>query len=95
MEEKRFQILLAGCGSGLCRFPGAILEERGVSIMNRYAGVLLSVTSLPSRYGVGCFDRAAYDFVDWLEKAGQSYWQILPLGATDHGASDDYHYQDY
>ena len=36
--------------------------------MNRYAGVLLSVTSLPSKYGIGCFDQAAYDFVDWLEK---------------------------
>ena len=50
--------------------------------MKRYAGVLLSVTSLPSKYGIGCFDQAAYDFVDWLVKAGQRYWQILPLGAT-------------
>ena len=63
--------------------------------MNRYAGVLLSVTSLPSRYGIGCFDQAAYDFVDWLEKAGQRYWQILPLGATAHGGSDDSPYQSY
>ena len=63
--------------------------------MNRYAGVLLSVTSLPSKYGIGCFDQAAYDFVDWLEKAGQRYWQILPLGATSHGASDDSPYQAY
>ena len=63
--------------------------------MNRYAGVLLSVTSLPSRYGIGCFDQAAYDFVDWLERAGQRYWQILPLGATAHGGSDDSPYQSY
>ena len=63
--------------------------------MNRYAGVLLSVTSLPSKYGIGCFDQAAYDFVDWLEKAGQRYWQILPLGATSHGGSDDSPYQAY
>lgn len=63
--------------------------------MKRYAGVLLSVTSLPSRYGIGCFDQAAYDFVDWLEKAGQRYWQILPLGATAHGGSDDSPYQAY
>lgn len=56
--------------------------------MNRYSGVLLSVTSLPSRYGIGCFDQSAYDFVDWLEKSGQKYWQILPLGATSHGSSD-------
>ena len=32
--------------------------------MNRTSGVLLSVTSLPSKYGIGCFDQAAYDFVD-------------------------------
>ena len=63
--------------------------------MKRYAGVLLSVTSLPSKYGIGCFDQAAYDFVDWLVKAGQRYWQILPLGATSHGGSDDSPYQAY
>lgn len=56
--------------------------------MNRYAGVLMSVTSLPSPYGIGCFDGAAYAFVDWLAKAGQRYWQILPLGATAYGLPD-------
>lgn len=61
--------------------------------MKRYAGVLLSVTSLPSKYGIGCFDRAAYDFVDFLAAAGQRYWQILPLGATSYGGSDDSPYQ--
>ena len=61
--------------------------------MKRSAGVLLSVTSLPSKYGIGCFDKAAYDFVDWLAKAGQTYWQILPLGATSYGASSDSPYQ--
>ena len=63
--------------------------------MKRYAGVLLPVTSLPSKYGIGCFDQAAYDFVDWLQKAGQRYWQILPLGATSYGSSDDSPYQAY
>ncbi len=63
--------------------------------MKRYAGVLLSVTSLPSKYGIGCFDQAAYDFVDFLAKAGQKYWQILPLGATSHGGSDNSPYQSY
>ena len=63
--------------------------------MTRYSGVLLSVTSLPSKYGIGCFDQAAYDFVDWLEKAGQKYWQILPLGATSHGGAFDSPYQAY
>lgn len=63
--------------------------------MNRYAGVLMSVTSLPSKYGIGCFDAEAYRFVDWLKKAGQRYWQILPLGLTAHGASDDSPYQSF
>ena len=61
--------------------------------MKRHTGVLLSVTSLPSKYGIGCFDQAAYDFVDWLEKTGQKYWQILPLGSTSHGGAYDSPYQ--
>ncbi len=63
--------------------------------MKRYSGVLLSVTSLPSKYGIGCFDKAAYDFVDCLEKAGQKYWQILPLGSTSHYGAYDSPYQAY
>ncbi len=63
--------------------------------MKREAGVLLSVTSLPSKYGIGCFDRSAYEFVDFLEAAGQCYWQILPLGAASHGGSFDSPYQAY
>lgn len=63
--------------------------------MKRDTGVLLSITSLPSKYGIGCFSQSSYDFVDWLEKAGQKYWQILPLGATSHGGSDDSPYQSY
>ena len=63
--------------------------------MIREAGILLSVTGLPSKYGIGCFDKAAYDFVDWLEQAGQSYWQILPLGASSHCGSYDSPYQSY
>ena len=55
--------------------------------MERTAGILLSITSLPSKYGIGCFSTAAYDFVDWLKKAGQCYWQILPLGPTSYGDS--------
>ena len=55
--------------------------------MKRSAGVLLSVSSLPSRYGIGCFSESAYRFVDWLKEAGQTYWQILPLGATSYGDS--------
>ena len=55
--------------------------------MNRGAGILLSITSLPSKYGNGCFSKSAYDFVDWLKAAGQTYWQILPLGPTSYGDS--------
>ena len=46
----------------------------------RAAGILMPISSLPSEYGIGCFSKSAYEFVDWLKKAGQSYWQILPLG---------------
>jgi len=63
--------------------------------MSRSSGVLLSVTSLPSKYGIGCFSQEAYDFVDWLVKAGQTWWQILPLGPTCYGPSDDSPYQSY
>ena len=55
--------------------------------MKRTAGILLPIASLPSRYGIGCFSKSAYDFVDWLKEAGQTYWQILPLGPTSYGDS--------
>lgn len=55
--------------------------------MKRSSGILLPVASLPSRYGIGCFDQSAYDFVDQLVKAGQTYWQILPMGPTGYGDS--------
>ena len=53
----------------------------------RKSGVLLPVSSIPSRYGIGTFSKQAYAFIDSLEKAGQSYWQILPLGPTGYGDS--------
>lgn len=55
--------------------------------MKRASGILLPITSLPSRYGIGCFSKEAYEFVDMLKEAGQSYWQILPLGPTSYGDS--------
>ena len=55
--------------------------------MKRESGILLPVSSLPSRYGIGCFSKEAYEFVDHLSEAGQSYWQILPLGPTSYGDS--------
>lgn len=53
----------------------------------RRSGILLPVSSLPSPYGIGCFSKEAYEFVDFLRKAGQSLWQILPLGPTGYGDS--------
>ena len=55
--------------------------------MKRASGILLPVFSLPSEYGIGCFSKDAYTFVDMLKSAGQSYWQILPLGPTGYGDS--------
>jgi len=55
--------------------------------MKRSAGILLPIFSLPSNYGIGSFSSEAYKFVDFLDKAGQSYWQILPLGQTSYGDS--------
>ena len=55
--------------------------------MNRESGVLMPVFSLASKFGIGCFSREAFEFVDFLEKAGQGYWQVLPLGPTGFGNS--------
>ena len=53
----------------------------------RECGMLLPVASLPSKYGIGAFSKEAYGFIDTLKKAGQHYWQILPLGPTSYGDS--------
>ncbi len=53
----------------------------------RASGILLPVFSIPSRFGIGSFSKEAYEFVDFLAKAGQKYWQILPLGPTGYGDS--------
>lgn len=53
----------------------------------RRSGILLPVSSIPSEYGIGAFSKEAYEFVDFLEKAGQKLWQILPLGPTGYGDS--------
>ncbi len=55
--------------------------------MIRSAGVLLSLTSLPSPYGIGTMGESAREFVDFLADAGQTYWEILPVGPTGFGNS--------
>ncbi len=62
-----------------------ICQQRG-------AGVLLPVTALPSPYGIGTLGAAAYRFIDRLKQAGQTYWQVLPIGPTGFGNSP---YQSY
>ncbi len=53
----------------------------------RNSGVLLPVFSIPGKYGIGDLSKEAYYFVDWLKKAGQHYWQVLPTGPTSYGDS--------
>lgn len=50
-----------------------------MSLRERKAGILLPMFSLPSKYGIGSFGKDAYRFVDFLEKTGQTYWQLLPM----------------
>ena len=54
---------------------------------SRRCGVLMPISSLPSKYGIGTFSKEAYEYVDFLADAGQSYWQLLPLGPTSYGDS--------
>ncbi|MCR5688190.1 MAG: 4-alpha-glucanotransferase [Lachnospiraceae bacterium] len=53
----------------------------------RKSGVLMPIASLPGKYGIGTFGKESYAFVDRLSEAGQSCWQILPLGPTSYGDS--------
>ena len=53
----------------------------------RNSGILMHITSLPSPYGIGSMGKCAYEFVDFLHDAGQTYWQILPLCPTGFGDS--------
>ena len=53
----------------------------------RKAGVLMSISSLPSKWGIGSLGKAAFEFLDFLHEAGQSYWQVLPIGPTGYGDS--------
>ena len=48
--------------------------------MKRSSGILMAVSSPALPYGIGTLGKAAYDFADFLKDAGQSYWQMLPLG---------------
>lgn len=72
-------------------------QRRGSTVLENYdykvvrtgraCGILLHITSLPSPYGIGTLGRAAYQFVDFLARAKEKYWQVLPLGPTGYGNS--------
>lgn len=53
----------------------------------RGAGILYPIFSLSSPYGMGTLSKEAYEFIDFLKEAGQSYWQVLPVGPTGFGDS--------
>ncbi len=53
----------------------------------RESGILMHITSLPGPWGIGTMGAQAYSFVDFLKRAGQHYWQILPLSPTGYGDS--------
>lgn len=56
-------------------------------LQKRKSGVLLHITSLPSKYGIGTLGAEAIHFIDWLSESGMSLWQILPLVPTNYGDS--------
>lgn len=53
----------------------------------RKSGILMHISSLPSKYGIGTLGIEAYKFVDFLHESGQTYWQVLPIGQTSYGDS--------
>lgn len=55
--------------------------------MKKESGVLLHITSLPGKYGIGSMGKEAYKFIDFLDECGFSYWEILPLEATGYSNS--------
>ena len=55
--------------------------------IDRSSGILLHPSSLPGKHGIGSLGKEAFRFVDFLERAGQKLWQVLPLGPTGYGDS--------
>ena len=70
----------------------SLKEKRSMNYTKNFgfknkAGVVMAVSSLPSKYGIGSFGKAAHDFVDFLDATGQKCWQVLPLNPTSYGDS--------
>ncbi len=56
-------------------------------MLERSSGILMPVSSLPSKYGIGTLGKEAYNFVDFLHLSNQKYWQLLPMGPVSYGDS--------
>ena len=63
------------------------MAKKNKNELERGAGILLPISSLPSSYGIGTFGREGYKFIDQLVRARQKYWQVLPIGPTSFGDS--------
>lgn len=88
IKEKVVKILYCCyffCNILLETFPVTI--PKGVDSMKRSSGIIMHISSLPEKHGIGTFGASAYKFADFLKESGQSYWQILPLGHTGYGDS--------
>ncbi|MEA5060396.1 MAG: 4-alpha-glucanotransferase, partial [Candidatus Pelethousia sp.] len=55
--------------------------------MERSCGILMHISSLPNRFGIGSLGKEAFAYVDFLALAGHRYWQLLPIGPTRYGDS--------
>ncbi len=74
------------CNNEVKNMAGDIISNKTQGLQ-RGAGLLLPISSLPSPYGIGTLGKEAYKFVDFLVEAGQTYWQVLPVGPTSYGDS--------
>ena len=63
------------------------MSDKKQTRFDRGSGILLHITSLPGKYGIGNLGKCAHDFVDYLKSGGQKYWQILPVGPVSSGYS--------
>lgn len=63
------------------------MNKLNIKNKDRYAGILMPIFSLPSKYGIGTLGKEAYKFVKFLKASKQTYWQVLPIGPTSYGDS--------
>ena len=84
--EKKLKIVYNNfvCCFGQSALLSIVIKE---AFNMRASGILLHISSLPGRYGIGKLGREAYAFADFLAKSGQKYWQILPVTPTSYGDS--------